>query len=87
MLAQHHGKTAHAISARSAELAHRTLGGEHTVIATPKPSEAQEFCSWTAKRDILLHEDHLRYSSAIQIVTSYRMLAQHYAETAYALHA
>ena len=40
MLAQHHGKTAYAISGRSAEPAHRTFGGEHTVIAPPKPSGA-----------------------------------------------
>ena len=40
MLAQPYADTAYGLPACSAEPAYRTLGGEHRVIATPKPSKA-----------------------------------------------
>ena len=63
MLAQLYADTAKALPAHSAELASRTLGEEHTITATLKPSRATaiSLVRYT-KRDVLLHQKSLSIS-------------------------
>ena len=85
MLAQHYADIPYALPAYSAEPAYRTLRAKHTIIATSKPSPAPGIClvspSETSYRISRVSSTH-RY---IQTVKSQGMLAQHYAESKYAL--
>ena len=63
MLAQHYADTAYTLPAHNAELAYRTLGGEHTIIANPKPSRATAISLVRySKRDVSLHQKSLSIS-------------------------